>query len=143
MSEQSNSSPPAPLWNGWAMGMFFGLIALSGMFFGWTQTIHLDNRWSRLSSEFQATCRDEQTLTAVIGDLIEGDDGNNELRAHFPQLQPRPYPATEIEVLGVAPPTYDVDTEARIFPELIELPAYSCEAPPAPYAPSIFSGGGR
>lgn len=139
MSEPSTSDRPAPPWNGWALGMFFGLIALSGLFFGWTQTIHLDNRWSSLSSEFQATCRDEEMLLAVIDDLIEGENGNDELRARFSQLDPRTYPAPEIEVLGIEPPTYNADSETRVFPDLIVLPSYSCEAPPAPFAPSVFA----
>lgn len=138
MTEQSTQANPAPLWNGWAMGMLFGLIALSGAIFGWTQTIHLDNRWSDLSSEFQTICRDQETLNAVIDDLVEGDNGNDELRSAFPQLEPRTYPAAEVDVLGVEPPTYIVDGGARIFPALVELPEYSCETPPAPHAPSIF-----
>jgi hypothetical protein len=122
------------------MGMFFGLVALSGVFFGWTQTIHLDNRWSDLSSAFQATCRDQQILHAVIDDLIEGDDGNDELRAVFAQLTPRSYPAPEVEVLGIEPPTYNADSDPRIFPEPIALPTYSCDTQPAPHAPDVFAG---
>jgi hypothetical protein len=142
MTEQSNTTNSAPLWNGWAMGMFAGLLALSGIFFGWTKTIHLDNRWAHLSSEFQATCRDQEVLAAVIDDLIEGNDGNRELRAEFRQLELRTYPAAEVDVLGIDPPTYDADSVTRVFPELVALRQYSCETPPAPHAPSVFTDEG-
>lgn len=141
MTEQSSVTTPAPLWNGWAMGMFAGLLALCGIFFGWTQTIHLDNRWAHLSSQFQATCRDQEVLAAVIDDLIEGEGGNRELRAEFRQLEPRSYPAAEVEVLGIDPPAYDADSVTRIFPELVLLREYSCATRPPPHAPSIFTGG--
>jgi hypothetical protein len=141
-SNTSNTSNSAPLWNGWAMGMFAGLLALSGIFFGWTKTIHLDNRWAHLSSEFQATCRDQEVLAAVIDDLIEGNDGNRELRAEFRQLELRTYPAAEVDVLGIDPPTYDADSVTRVFPELVALRQYSCETPPAPHAPSVFTDEG-
>lgn len=142
MNEQSNTTNAAPLWNGWAMGMFAGLVALCGIFFGWTKTIHLDNRWAHLSSEFQATCRDQEVLGAVIDDLIEGDGGNRELRAEFRQLEPRAYPPAEVDVSDIAPPTYDADSVTRVFPELVALRQYSCETPPAPHAPSVFSNQG-
>lgn len=138
MTEQSTQEIPAPLWNGWALGMLFGLIALASAFFGWMQTIHLDNRWADLSSRFQSICRDQETLQAVIDDLVEGEDGNNELRAAFSQLEPRTYPATEVDVLGIDPPTYTVDGSSRTFPELVELRRYSCDTQPNPHAPSIF-----
>jgi hypothetical protein len=138
MTEQETHESPAPLWNGWALGMLFGLVALSSAFFGWMQTIHLDNRWADLSSRFQSICRDQETLQAVTDGLIEGEDGNNELRAAFSQLDPRTYPATEVEVVGVEPATYTLDGGTRMFPELVELPRYSCEKQPEPHAPSIF-----
>lgn len=139
MTEQSVPSNPAPLWNGWALGMFFGLVALSGVFFGWKQTIHLDRRWANLASEFQATCRDEQMLAMVIDDLINGENGNNELRAAFRQLEPRTYPAAPVPVYGIEERQPEADTDMRIFSDFIVLPAYTCETQPTPHAPNVFS----
>lgn len=143
MTEQSVPSNPAPLWNGWALGMFFGLVALSGVFFGWKQTIHLDQRWANLASEFQATCRDEEMLTLVIDDLINGENGNNELRAAFRQLEPRTYPAAPVPVYGIGERRLEADTDMRIFSNFIALPEYTCDSPetqPDPHAPNVFGG---
>jgi hypothetical protein len=137
MTESSAPENSAPLWNGWAIGMFAGLLALGAMFFGWTKTIQLDNRWADLSSVFQATCGDQETLNAVINELVAGEDGNLELRAQFSQLEPRTYPAAEIEVAGIGQTGYDPTSEGHIFPGLIALPEYSCETLPEAHAPSI------
>ncbi len=155
MSDQPLDTPSyqrtAPLWNGWAIGMFLGLVALSAMFFGWRQTIHLSDRWSELSSQMQAVCRDQQLMAGTVDTLIHGQDepgilGNDDLRALLPRLTPtRPYPAAEADLENV-PPTQpedsapeEIERSSLLF--VIELPTprhYSCEALPDAVAPSIF-----
>jgi hypothetical protein len=140
MSETTTTNPYAPLWSGWALGMLLGLIALTAMFFGWTQTIHLSNRWSVLSSEFQTVCRDQQVLASAVDMLMEGEEGNDRLRAAFPQLAPRPYPAPEVQVVGLGQQRDAARApDSRTFPPLIELDSYSCENMPGPFAPNVFS----
>lgn len=152
MSEQVDSAAvrrAAPLWNGWALGMFLGFIALGAMFFGWRQTIHLGNRWSTLSSQMEAVCRDQDTMTAAIAKLVDGDPeadilGNSDLRALLTRLDPtRDYPAPEADIPGV-PHTETVEPEPdepTTFLFVFNLPTprhYNCSERPEPVAPSIF-----
>lgn len=141
----------ARLWNGWALGMFLGFIALGAMFFGWRQTIHLGNRWAVLSSQMQEVCRDQEAMTVAIDRLMHGQPdadilGNEDLRALLrPPLGQRPYPAAEADIPGV-PHTQVVEpelAEPKTFLFIFHLPTprrYHCAVDhrPGPVAPSIF-----
>jgi hypothetical protein len=108
MSEQTEGQDgAAPLWNGWAMGMFVGLIALTGMFFGMTRILELNAMRAELYADFRDLCDEQASLEAERSAL---EAANADLRARFRQLDPRTYPAPQVEARWTCdnpPPAHD------------------------------------